>query len=229
MALIEITQFNAESSLDPHALRTTVDYTIQNAANALKGVKFSQQFAIGTQVQDKGAIQIISEWDGAQDYATLEATVEYGSFINSVHNSCGKPDNIFHVPLNRSAFGPQGAATAPVVEFVQNYFPASRVTPDFQKRIEEDFKRFDGIYRKGAKGNLSWASGWMLEEQEHESIKGEKAKCLLIARGWESMNFFEQSLQNDAYKESIPILFAWKTPWKMVGGCFAVCEIISGC
>ncbi|OBT72691.1 hypothetical protein VF21_08798 [Pseudogymnoascus sp. 05NY08] len=123
--------------------------------------------------------------------------------------------DIFHVLLNRSALSPDGPATAPVVEFVQNYFPASRVTPEFQKQVEEDFVRFDGIYKKGAKGNLSWASGWVLEDQEHESIKGEMAKCFFIARGWESMDCFEQSLQNDAYKEAIPILFAWNAPWKM--------------
>lgn len=228
MTLIEIIQFNAEPLLDSHTPRATVEGTIQNAANSLKGVTIPQHFSLGIQVQDKGTIQIISEWNGVQDHANLEATPEYRSFINSVRNSCGTPDNIFHIPLNRSAFGPDGAATGPVVEFVQNYFPTSRVTPEFQKRVEEDFERFDGIYRKGAKGNLSWSSGWMLEEQEHESIKGEKAKCFFIARGWESMDFFEQAVQNDAYKEAIPILFAWNSPWKMVGRCFTVWEVIFG-
>ncbi|KFY96202.1 hypothetical protein V500_02550 [Pseudogymnoascus sp. VKM F-4518 (FW-2643)] len=215
MALVEIIHFSVEPLLDSHAPRTTVDDTIQNVAQVLKGVKIPQNFALGTQVQDKGTAQITSEWDGVQGYANIEATPEYGSFINSVRNSCGKPDDIFHVALNRSVFGPEGAATAPVVEFVQNYFPASRITPGFQKKAEEDFVRFDGIYSKGAKGNISWASGWVLEEQEHESINGEKAKCFFIARGWESMDCFEQSVQNDVYKEAIPILFAWNAPWKM--------------
>lgn len=229
MTLIEIIYFNAEPPPDSHAPRTTVEDTIQNAANGLNKVKIPQNFALGTQVQDKGTIQITSEWDGVQDHANLEATPEHRSFINSLRDSCGKPDNVLHVPLNRSAFGPDGAATGPVVEFVQTYFPASRVTPEFQKRVEEDFERFDVIYRKGTKGDLSWASGWVLEDQEHESIQGEKAKCFFIARGWESMEFFDQSVQNDAYKEAIPILFAWNAPWKMVGGCFAVCEVVSGC
>ncbi|OBT63332.1 hypothetical protein VE03_07267 [Pseudogymnoascus sp. 23342-1-I1] len=215
MALIEIIHFIEKSLPDSDVPRTTVDDKIQNATKALKGVKNPQHFALGTQVQDKATIQIISEWDSDQDHKTLEATSEYSSLINSVRDFCGKPDSIFHVPLNRSAFGPDGAATAPVVEFVQNYFPASRVTTEFQKQVEEDFLRFDGMYRKGAKGNFNWASGWVIEEQEHESIKGEKAKCFFIARGWESMNFFEQSVQNDAYKEAIPILFAWNAPWKM--------------
>lgn len=222
MALIEIIHGSAEQLFDSRALGTTVDDTIKNASKVFKGVKPPQNFALGTQVQDKGTFQITSEWDSVQDYTNIKATPEYGSFINSVRNFCGKPDDIFHVALNRSTFGPEGAATAPIVEFVQNYFPVSRITPEFQKQIEEDFVRFDGIYSKGAKGNFSWASGWVLEEQEHESIKGEKAKCFSIARGWESMDCFEQSVQNDAYKEAIPILFAWNAPWKMVGGRFTV-------
>lgn len=222
MALIEIIHISAEPLPDSHTLRTTADHTIRNAAKALKGVNYPQHLTFGTHVQEKGNVQITSEWDDVQDHTNFEATPEYRFFIDSVRSSCGKPGDIFHVSLNRSAFGPNGPATAQVVEFVQNYFPASRATPEFQKKVEGDFVRFDGIYKKGAKGNLDWASGWVLEEQEHESIKGEKAKCFFIMRGWESMDNFEKSVQNDEYKEAIPILFAWNAPWKMVSGCFGV-------
>ncbi|KFZ11349.1 hypothetical protein V501_04807 [Pseudogymnoascus sp. VKM F-4519 (FW-2642)] len=211
----ELMLYNAKPSLDSHALRTTINDTIQNAANALKGVKIPQYFALGTQVQDKRSVQITSEWDGIQNYTNLEATSEYSSFTDSVCNSCGKPDDIFHVVLSRPAFGSDRPVAAPVVEFVQSYFPESRVTPEFQRGIEEDFARFDKIYKKGVKGDLGLSSGWVLEEQEHENIEDEKAKCFIIARGWESMDCFEQSVQNDAYKEAIPILFAWNAPWKM--------------
>lgn len=222
MALIEIIHLGAEPLPDSHTGRITADNIMRNAANALEGVNSTQHLALGTRVQDKDTIQITSEWDDIQDYVMLKATPEYSSFINGVRGPCGKPDDIFHVSLDRSAFGPNGPATAQVIEFVQNFFPASRVTADFQKAVEKDFIRFDSIYKKGAKGNLDWASGWVLEEQEHESIEGEKAKCFFIMRGWESMDDFEKSVQNDAYKEAIPILFAWNAPWKMVSGCFSV-------
>ncbi|KFX85856.1 hypothetical protein V490_09363 [Pseudogymnoascus sp. VKM F-3557] len=204
MALIEIIQFSAESQ-----------NTIQKAANVFKGVKHPQHFALGTQVQNNNTIQITTEWSDAQDLATLQATPEHKSFITGVRNSCGALDSIFHVPLTRSVFGPDGPGTAPVVEFVQSYFPTSRATPEFQKRIEEDFVRFDGIYREGVKGELGWAFGWVIEEQEHEGIEGEKAKCFLVMRGWESMSCFEESVKHDKYKEAIPILFAWGAPWRM--------------
>lgn len=218
MALIEIIHFSAEA-----------EDTTQKAANALKGVTSPQHFALGTQVQDNNTIQITSEWTGVQDLATLQATPEHKSFITSVGNLCDAPVSIFHVPLHHSAFSPDGPATAPVVEFVQSYFPTSRATPEFQKRIEEDFVRFDGIYREGVKGELGWAFGWVIEEQEHEGIEGEKAKCFLVMRGWESMECFEESVKHNKYKEAIPILFAWGAPWKMVSGCVAVWKAGSGC
>ncbi|KFX94365.1 hypothetical protein O988_06343 [Pseudogymnoascus sp. VKM F-3808] len=204
MALIEIIHFSAKAG-----------DTIQKATNALEGVKNPQHFTIGTQIQNNNTIQITTEWSSVQDLATLQATPEHNSFLNTVRNSCGTSDSIFHVPLTRSAFGTDGPATAPVVEFVQSYFPTSRATAEFQKRIEEDFVRFDEIYREGVKGELGWAFGWVIEEQEHGGIEREKAKCLLVMRGWESMDCFEESVKHDKYKEAIPILFAWGAPWKM--------------
>jgi heme-degrading monooxygenase HmoA len=215
MAVTEIIQFGAGP-------RPTVDDTIQKAVKALKDVKSPQHFVLGTQVQDKGAVQITSEWDGIQDYANFAAIPEFTSFLKSVSSTYGHPHSVFHVALDRSAFGADGPATANVVEYVQTYFPAPRVTPEFQKQVEADFARFDEIYRKGATGGESWAFGWVLEEQGHEDIRDEKAKCFFVTRGWDSMDLFQQSVQNDAYKEAIPLLLAWNAPFKMVGGCFAV-------
>lgn len=220
MAITEVIQYGAEPLLDAHAPGTTVDNTIQKAVKALKGMRIPQHFVLGTQVQDKGAVQITSERDGVQDYVNDETTPEFSSFVRSVRTFCGEPLNIFHVALERSAFGPDGPATTNVVEYVQTYFPASRVTPGFQKQVEEDFLRFDEIYIKGAKGCVSWAFGWVLEEQEHENINGEKAKCFFVIRGWESMDHFEQAVKSDAYKEAIPLLLSWNASFKIVGVCF---------
>ena len=206
MAVTEIMHFSPPITLDD---------TIEKAVNALKGVKTPQHFVLGTQVQDKGALQILSEWDGVQDYA---------DFGRSMRNIYGEPHNVFRVVLDRSAFEADGPAAANVVEFVQTYFPASRVTPELQKQVEADFSKFDEIFSKGAKGRVSRASGWVLEEQEHEydNIKGEKAKCFFVVAGWESMDRFDHSVNTDAFKEAIPLLLSWNAPFKMVGVCFTV-------
>lgn len=143
-------------------------------------------------------------------------------FVSSVRSSCGEPHNVSHVAFNRSAFGPEGPATANVVEFAQNYFPASRVTPEFQKKIEADFLKFDEICRKGIKGNAGLAFGWVLEKQDHEDIKGENARCLLVMRGWESMGHFEEFVRTDTFQEAIQILLAWNAPYEMVMSTFPV-------
>ena len=216
MPTTEIIQFG----VDP----ATVDATIQKAIQALEGVNHPQAFVLGTQIQDKGAIQITSECDDVQDYtqyASIDTAVEQSSFLGKVRSACGEPQSTFHVALNPSAFLPGGPAMANVVEYAQSYFPASRVTPEFQKRIEDDFSRFDELFSKGATGWTGLATGWVLEEQEHADLKGEKAKCFLIARGWESMNDFEQSIKQDAYEEAVQILFAWSVPFKMVSVCCA--------
>ncbi|PGG96140.1 hypothetical protein AJ80_09870 [Polytolypa hystricis UAMH7299] len=216
MAITQIIHFDAGRFLDTHASGTTVDDAIQKAVTALKGVKTPpQHFVIGTQVQDKGVVQITAEWDAVvpPDSATFETTPEFTSFISTVGNFFGEPQSISHVILNRSAFGKDAPVTTSAVEFVEIYFPTSRVTPEFQKQIDEDFLRFDEIL--DAKGSVSWGTGWVLEEQDYEDIKGEKAKLFLVARGWESLDNFEQVIKSDGYKEAIPVLLAWNVTWKI--------------
>ena len=221
MAVIQIIQLGADSSLDQHTSSTTLDDKIKKITKALEGVKNPQHFVLGIQIQDKNAIQLTSERTGVEDSSDFE------TFIKSVSTACGEPRSIFHVSLDRPAFGANGPATANVVEYVQVSFPTSLATPEFQRKIEGDFSRFEEIFRVAAKGDLGLAVGWVLEEQEVEEIEGENAKCFFVVRGWESMERFEESVRHDAYTEAAQILFAWNAPFKMVGFCFVV-QRISG-
>ena len=227
MATTQIIHFSAGPSIDAHGSQKTFDDMTQKAVKAFQGAKTPQHFVLGKQIQDKTAVQITSEWDGVQDYETLSTTPDFKSFVGSVRSLYGEPQNVFHVALDRSALGPDGPATANTVEYVQNYFPASRVTPTFQKQIEDDFLRFGEIFLKGATRPKARAFGWVLEEQEHEDIKDEKAKCFVVIQGWESMGDFEQSVKTDAFKEAMPIFLGWKAPFTMVGVCSAVKAVSS--
>jgi hypothetical protein len=53
----------------------------------------------------------------------------------------------------------------------------------------------------------------VLEEQEHKDVK--KSKCFLVARGWEGMQYFEDVIKTDEYKEAVQILMGWQAPWDM--------------
>lgn len=218
MTVTEIIQFTTNNLLNE---QTNTDSTADDASTALKAAKGPEQYVFGKHIQDQNAVQITSEWEGVQDYTNFKDTPEFKNFVGSVHSSYGEPQEVYHVGLNRSAFGPDGPATANVVEYAQSYFPAPRVTPEFKQQIEEDFLRFDEIVKREVKGDLGLAFGWTLEELEHEGIEG-KAKSFIILRGWESMERFEQLVKSDAFKEAGPILFAWKAPFKMVSVCFHV-------
>ncbi|KAJ5605356.1 hypothetical protein N7510_010510 [Penicillium lagena] len=215
MAVAVVIQLDANSFADAEAPNTAVEDTIQEAVRALKGVNPRPDFVLGSQLQDQNVIQITSEQDDLQNSVGNESALKFSPFLKSVRSLCGEPLNIFHVALNRPVFGPDGPAMARVVEFVLSYFPVSRVTPDFRKQVQDDFLRFDEIYSPAVTGSQSWASGWLLEDQMHESLNGEMAKCFLVVRGWDSMDHFEASIKSDAYKQAIPLLLAWNTPWKM--------------
>lgn len=183
--------------------------TIKRAVKEFEGVKPLPHFVLGTDIQDMGAFQIMSEGDAAQDY------VDFGKCLRKV---CGEPHNVFRVALSRSALGVDGPATAKVVEFVQTYFPVSSVTTDFQKKVEEDYHQFNEIFSREVKGRVSVASGWIQEEQQHQydNLDGDKAKCFLVITGWESKACFDQSVSTDSFKEAIPLMLSWNAPFQMV-------------
>lgn len=214
MAITQVIQFNAKRTSsttdEPH---TSVDEKTQEAIKKLAGVKGPQHVAIGTQVQNNHALQIISEWDNLPDQ-TQDSN--FSSFTNNIHDLFGKPRTTYHIPLTPSPFTPRGAATAPLSEYVQVWFPTSLITPSFQQQIENDFSRFDEIFKEESTGDLGLVSGWIVEEQDHDDLKGEKAKCFFVSRGWESMRDFERSTGTEAYKRAVPILLGWNVPFKLV-------------
>lgn len=197
--------------------------TWQKAAGALQGDRAPQHYVLGTEVQNKSIVQITSEWDSYRDYTNFANSPEFTSFVGSVRGLFGEPKDSFHVHFDRSAVGPNGPATANVVEYVRNTFAISRLTSEFQKQIEMDFLKFDEIYQKGLpEGQRGWTMGWTLEEVEHPDIKGEKTRSFVIVRGWDKFEYFEQSLQNEYYKEGVSILYGWNAPFSMVSVYFAV-------
>ena len=96
---------------------------------------------------------------------------------------------------------------------MQIYFPTDKVTKEFRDKIEKEFQKFDDICTPAAKGNGAVTYGWVLEEQEHKDVK--KSKCFFVARGWEGMQYFEDVIKTDEYKEAVKILMGWQAPWDM--------------
>lgn len=219
MAGIVVAQFDSTSLFGQEPPEGTVNDAISRLNTALEDANF-ERFAIGTQVQESHIIQITSDLQESSDSRATHLT----KLLEAAHKVYGEPTNVFQTPLNRPAFETENLAYAKVVEYVLSYFPVSRITPDFQKKIEEDFQRFEDIFSRGMTGGGDWAFGWVLEDQVHEELNGEMARCFCVARGWESMEHFQKSVEHDAFKEAMPLLLAWKVPWKMVCYLSRCCE-----
>lgn len=213
MAILEIIQLGITPS--PKSESTT-----QKAVEALKAINPSHPFVLGTHTRDQGVLQITSELEDTQDFVNFETTPQLKSVLQNIRSPNDAPPTIFHVALNKPALGSrgQGLASANEVEYAQNFFPASQVTPEFQKKIEEDFNKFDEMYREEARGNVGCAYGWTVEEVEHSDIKG-PARCFVVIRGWKDGHSFQKSVQTNAFKKAIQLLYAWKAPYKLVSVC----------
>ncbi|KAF1832834.1 hypothetical protein BDW02DRAFT_463230, partial [Decorospora gaudefroyi] len=111
----------------------------QATLQALKGKKAPKNYVLGTQTQDKHALQLTSEWHDPAAESSPEAT----AYIKTVRDSLGSPQSMYHVSFKQPAFGADGPLSSPLVEFVQVWFPAEKVTAGFRKRIEGDFEKFD--------------------------------------------------------------------------------------
>lgn len=180
------------------------DQAIQDAQESTN--ESDDRTVTGLQVQDPSIIQVTSESDGGNS-----------QLQHNLRTICGEPTQTYRVKLNASAFGAEGAAASPFVEYVANFFPASRVTPDFQAQVEREFLSFDSICKTVAEGDGGLAYGWSPDELEHEDVKDEKVKPFVILRGWRSMQDFENLTKTETFqKDAIPVLLGWKAPFKMV-------------
>ncbi|CAI7619395.1 unnamed protein product [Penicillium pancosmium] len=217
MPHLEIIQLDANSLLRDDASLSNSDKKIQKLVRAIEQVNPPVDFVLGTHHQDKNTIQITFEHRDNAKSTTSERGLGTVSLFEVISVFYDATFRSFRVNLDNSVFGPAGLASANAVEFVLSYFPTSSFNPEFQKKIEDDFIRFDEIYSPATTGDQGLIYGWLEEEQPHDDIDGGFAKCFFVMRGWNSMDSFEASVNTEAYKEAIPLLFGWNAPFKMWG------------
>lgn len=197
MSVIRIAHYN-NSAVSPDALASRGNSSTNNKYTV----------AIGSITQDPQTTQVTSEVTGT--------SASSASTWSGLEESLGRAQLSYTAELQGSAFGSSGAATFKVVEYVLNYFPASRVTPEFRVSVEKTIKDFDDIYKQGASGGEHWTFGWVEEGIAHDEIQGESVKGLLVVRGWDAMEQFEASVQTEEFRKSMPLLLSWNASHKMV-------------
>ncbi|KAF2632892.1 hypothetical protein BU25DRAFT_406198 [Macroventuria anomochaeta] len=199
MAVIAIISFTAFAATDT---------TVETLNQTLKASDGTTRFVIGSKVQEPNTIQITSEWPSIRCPTDLTTSPAFVSFTDAIRSATSSTLTTILTTLDKSPFA-NGAA--PIVEYVKSDFLAKDVTPDFERNIEDDFARFETIYRKRGTiketGEVGLATGWVEEQDGMRSF--------LVVRGWTAMERFEESLQTEVFKECIPILMSWSAPFKM--------------
>ena len=112
--------------------------------------------------------------------------------------------------------GGGGPAAAPILEYVQSWFPVGTVTPEFKHRIESDFLEFTEVFKREARGEIGGhAFGWAEKAIEREDVEGGRAIGFIVARGWRIFEDFQFSTSTESFRQGIPTLYAWDAPHRM--------------
>lgn len=164
------------------------------------------QLVIGTNVTEPETVQVTAYGNG-----------DFNAQSKIIVTTLGQPDNTLKLEIAISSNPSEGFLGANIVEYVRSVFPTSTLTPEFRKKIQDDFLEFESIYAKNAiPGHRGWVAGWTVEDQDHSEVKDEKSRSFVVVRGWDSMKDFQAALETPQFKEAIPILFGWGAPHKMV-------------
>lgn len=60
-----------------------------------------------------------------------------------------------------------------------------------------------------------------IRDQEHDDLPaGEAARIFFVANGWDGMEFFEKSTSTESFKQAVPMLYGWGTPFRLVSDCY---------
>jgi len=106
--------------------------------------------------------------------------------------------------LNHVEFASPGsqkvALGAPVTELITLY------TPDRSSALENGAQKLAEVLNKDAPGFLAAASGWVVEEVEHEKLDGGKGRAYFMAIGWRSVEDHLAYRETESFRENIGLL-----------------------
>lgn len=223
MSVLAITHVKLHDSPEKLSLASS-DTTTANQLTQALGAP-GQQFVLGERVGQPGSIQVVSE-DSIISGDTLLSSLQQVQTKAAPPAVVGKPTS-FRVLLSKSQQSPfirDRFVDAQIVEYIQNYFPKSRVDQAFKTKIEADFDRFYGSV-KDAPGSKGVVYGWTMDDLFHEEIEGDSAVCFFVLRGWDSMGHFQQGMDTEAFRNNIGSLLAWKAPYELVSMLFISAQI----
>ena len=124
----------------------------------------------------------------------------YKPFLQHLSTIMSDPiSTMYHVKFEKNFSIP---SSAPVTEMLTIYFDSSYDNSQFDPK----WKEFAEVLQNNATGFFSVASGWTLDEVEHNSLEGKKGKALVAAIGWASVQAHMDYRETQAFKDSIHLL-----------------------
>lgn len=188
------------------------DVTINKLSHALKSSHKSSPSVIGVQVQDPSIIQVTFQLPSFSSSDALAISPALKSFTETLYGVASSPLSTILARLEGAKFE-DGVPS--FVEFVKIDFPAPKATHTQRTRNENDFARFETLFRKRGPpretGEHGLVTGWT-EEQDG-------VRSFVLVRSWASMNAFEKAVQSDQFNKGIPILMGWGEKFTIVGTC----------
>ncbi|KAI9722677.1 MAG: hypothetical protein M1812_001608 [Candelaria pacifica] len=159
----------------------------------------------GRQVESPDTLELVVDWESIDAHKAFTNKPIYGPFLKHLDTILGAPPNLIHVN-----FDPHPPARAisnnssRVTEMCRFVFSAG--LSDSQKSdFESSFVSFAKAAEK-ADAFRGMSSGWVVEEIEHSSLKGEKGKAFVAAIGWQSVDGHMEFRKTDEFKDTIKVL-----------------------
>ncbi|WAO96193.1 ABM domain-containing protein [Fusarium falciforme] len=130
----------------------------------------------------------IVDWESIEAHQAATESPKYGPFLEKVSTILAGPPNLKHAMLNvygaegELSLSPPAAAFKGTPTVIQKfYFPAS------VDAAAVDASALEMVHSlRSLKGFKAAATGWLLEDVEHQALGGSAGKGFVLVTGWEN-------------------------------------------
>ncbi|KAL9610992.1 MAG: hypothetical protein Q9167_004337 [Letrouitia subvulpina] len=161
-----------------------------------------QRSYYGRHVESPNLLHFLVDWDSIDAHTKFTTQTYYETMVKNITSILDSPVNITHTKF--SPHPPSPAANSSVTEVVALYFP-STISDSEKSSFEESIQKFKKICEDHANGYKGFASGWVVEELEHEEMEG-KAKVYQCLLGWESVEAHLAFRETQEFQDNIYLM-----------------------
>ncbi|KAL8998362.1 MAG: hypothetical protein Q9169_002575 [Polycauliona sp. 2 TL-2023] len=202
----EIATIPLQPGVNIDDVNSTAGKVLQDTFNVLRQQDGYQRAYHGRQVENPNLWQLLVDWDSVDAHKNFQSHPSYGPFVKHLMSIVdGDVQSMCHAHL--SPHPPSTAVSgtiAPVTEMITHYFSAG-ISQSDQSAFESSVKQFSQVLEEKAEGFTGFASGWVVEEVEHEGVDG-KAKSWQSCLGWQSVEAHMAFRETEDFKDNVHLI-----------------------